>query len=439
MKNLILRIANCFAIFVFIMMSIPVSAQVKSGPMPGYSAMKEVMVWVQLEESADVHLEWRNTVNMEEKGQSPVVKTKQKDEFVAHLIATGLEPGQVYQYEIHVNGSKVDLGSDLRFKTQELWQWRKDAPDFTFLAGSCAYINETQYDRPGRPYGGNYEIFENMAKEDADFMFWLGDNIYLREVDWDSRSGIFHRYNVSRALPELQNLLMSMHHYAIWDDHDYGPNDSDASYWGKHHALDAFKLFWANNGYGIGNTEGITGYFSWSDCDFFLMDNRWYRTAQNPDGTILGDAQMAWLIDALRFSTAPFKFVAIGGQVLNSAKVFENHSNFVEERARIISEIDKYGIKNVVFLTGDRHHSEVSMIKSNSGLTLYDITSSPLTSGTRTRVDENNENRIDGSFVLQRNYSKITISGKRGERTLKLSFHDINGKELYTYSFESEK
>ncbi len=431
--------ATRIVIFVFILMSLSISAQIKSGPMPGYSTMKEVMVWVQLEESAYVHLEWWNSKAPAERGKSKIIKTRQVDEFVAHLVTTGLEPGQIYKYNIYVNGTKVDVGSDLRFKTQELWQWRSDPPNFTFLAGSCAYINETQYDRPGRPYGGNYEIFDNMAKEDADFMLWLGDNIYLREVDWDSRSGIFHRYNVSRALPELQKLLMSMHHYAIWDDHDYGPNDSDATYWGKHHALEAFKLFWANNGYGIGHTEGITGYFSWSDCDFFLLDNRWYRTAQNPDGTVLGEAQMAWLIDALRFSMAPFKFVSIGTQVLNSAKVLDNHSNFVEERAKIISEIDKYGIKNVVFLTGDRHHSEISKVKSNSGLTLYDITSSPLTSGARTRDDDNNKNRVEGSIVLQRNYSKISISGVRGERTLKLSFHDTDGNELYTYSFKSEK
>ena len=61
-----------------------------------------------------------------------------------------------------------------------------DPPAFSFVTGSCAFINEAKYDRPGKPYGGGYEIFESMAADDPDMMLWLGDNIYLREVDFQS-------------------------------------------------------------------------------------------------------------------------------------------------------------------------------------------------------------------------------------------------------------
>ena len=112
--------------------------------------------------------------------------------------------------------------------------------------GSGAYFNEARYDRSGNPYGDGYEIYSNMAKAGADFMIWLGDNIYLREPDWNSWSGIIHRYTHDRAIPELQEFLASTHHYAIWDDHDYGPNNSDRGYWNKNQTMEAFKIFWAN-------------------------------------------------------------------------------------------------------------------------------------------------------------------------------------------------
>ena len=49
-------------------------------------------------------------------------------------------------------------------------------------------------------------------------MIWLGDNIYLREVDWYPAFGILARNTHTRSLPEMQPLLASTHHYAIWDD-----------------------------------------------------------------------------------------------------------------------------------------------------------------------------------------------------------------------------
>ena len=98
-------------------------------------------------------------------------------------------------------------------------------PDFRFVIGSCAYINDPPYDRPGEPYGGEYEIFEQIAAQRPDFMIWLGDNVYLREPDWNSEAGILYRYTHTRSLPQLQKLLRICPHYAIWDDHDFGPND----------------------------------------------------------------------------------------------------------------------------------------------------------------------------------------------------------------------
>ena len=165
----------------------------------------------------------------------------------------------------------------MEFQTQELWKWRTDPPDVKFIVGSCSYINEPKFDRPGEPYGSNFEIFKSINKKNPDFMLWLGDNTYLREPDWNSRTGFIKRYSHTRAFPELQPLLASTHHYATWDDHDYGPNNSDGSFWLKETASEIFKLFWGNPNYDITGKGGITGFFQWSDLDFFLLDNRYHR------------------------------------------------------------------------------------------------------------------------------------------------------------------
>ena len=157
-------------------------------------------------------------------------------------------------------------------------------------------------------------------------MLWLGDNLYLRPEDWNSHEGIFRRYASSRSNPALQPLLGSVHHYATWDDHDYGPNDANRSYALKGSSLLAFKTFWANPSYGLPELPGVFGQFSWGDVDFFLLDDRTYRApASTPEPRpYLGQAQLTWLLESLSNSRAPFKVIASGSQVLSPYNRFES-------------------------------------------------------------------------------------------------------------------
>ena len=60
--------------------------------------------------------------------------------------------------------------------------------------GLCVYVNEAPYDRAGPEYGGDYGIFASIDAQRPDFMLWMGDNVYLRPADWNTRTGIYHRY-----------------------------------------------------------------------------------------------------------------------------------------------------------------------------------------------------------------------------------------------------
>lgn len=434
-----------FFIFLLIVNNLSIFAQekyLKSGPMLSWSTMKEVGIWVQTTENAEVYIEYWEENDPQDVFKTKDKKTKEKDAYTALLIANQLEPGKTYKYTLFINDKKIERPYSTQFQAQKIWKWRNNAPDFSFLSGSCAYINEEKYDRPGEPYGGAYQIFESMHQTNADFMLWLGDNVYLREADWNSETGILHRFTHTRSTKELQALLASKHQYFIWDDHDYGPNNSDRSYHMKNTTTEVFKSFYPSNNYVF--KEGITSFFQWSDCDFFLLDNRSWRTPNNrtdiPHHDILGQPQIAWLLDALVNSEASFKFIVVGGQFLSQIESEERFYHYApQERMQIINAIKKLRIEGVVFLTGDMHFSELSKLDSEDAYTLYDFTISPLTAGPNSNYADENPLSVEGSLFIERNFAKLEILGPKESRTLKLSLFNSNGNLLWNYEIPSSE
>lgn len=427
----------------FSLMFISTYAQdlINSGPMVGYSTMQEVLLWVQTEERANVHFEYYEIDNPKVKFRTDKIETEKKNGYVAKLIADQVIPGKKYKYEVYINNYKIERNYAMEFQTQELWKWRTDPPDVKFIVGSCSYINEPKFDRPGKPYGSNFEIFKSINKKNPDFMLWLGDNTYLREPDWNSRTGFIKRYSHTRAFPELQPLLASTHHYATWDDHDYGPNNSDGSFWLKETASEIFKLFWGNPNYDVTGKGGITGFFQWSDLDFFLLDNRYHRTANNNltgNRQMLGKDQIDWLINALSFSQASFKFVAVGGQVISNGAVYENYATYPDERKYLLDKIREAKIEGVIFLDGDRHHTILSKMQETKNVyPLYDLTCSSLTAGVNNDNEPYNSFKLEETFVNVNNFGMLNVTGPTNDRELTIQIFDKDGKELWIKSIKA--
>ena len=191
------------------------SQNIQSGPMLGYNQMREVALWIQLDAEATIEASyWSSGSRAPVMNSSSAMVTKD-NAFTATLVCDGLEPGTTYFYTFVVDGKQLPLDDTWKFTTQPLWQFRTDPPEFSIAAGSCAYINEDAYDRPGEPYGGGYQIFDNIAATNPELMIWLGDNTYLREADWSSKSGVLHRYTHTRSCPgdadATQNLSSLCH------------------------------------------------------------------------------------------------------------------------------------------------------------------------------------------------------------------------------------
>lgn len=442
MKSTLIKSIIPLLILIISLKSYAQNNLIKSGPMLGYNTMKEVGIWLQTNVETKVKIKYYSTLTKSEIFETKDIHCNEENHHIAKFILNKVQPGVKYSYEVYANEERLEFDFDLEFTTQELWQYRKDPPDFEFVLGSCVYVNDENLDRPGDPYGGDYEIFKSMTQHGSEFMLWLGDNNYLREPDWNSETGIYYRYSHSRDIDELQPLLSSMHHYAIWDDHDFGPNNSDGTFWNKNLTESAFKDFWMNPNYNLTGKGGITGTFFWNDCQFFLMDNRYFRTANNRntgDPTVFGKEQIEWLINALKSSRATFKFIVTGGQFISDARIYENHINLSEkERNTLLDILKKEKIEGVIFLSGDRHHTELSVLKDESFYPLYDWTVSPLTSTAYEIKDEGNTNLVEGSSYGKRNYGIVEVKGPRKERELNLRLFDVSGKEIWHYTISNK-
>lgn len=421
--------------------------KITAGPMPGYMEHRETVIWLQTQCAKRITLQYWVKENQEI--QSTELSASGCNPTNHHFVLGNLLMGKTYNYRILLDGKPVEFPYPLTFKTKPLWEWRVDAPDVNFLVGSCLYVNDTAYDRPGKPYGQGTEILQKMTAFPGDFMLWLGDNTYTREADYGSASGLSYRYQHTRADKNLQPFLASRHHYAIWDDHDYGSNDACKTYPLKNVTRQLFTEYWANKTYGE-NQQGIYSMFSFSDADFFLLDDRYFRDYQflddstSPNKTQLGEEQIQWLFNSLVYSRATFKFVALGGQFLNENTDKESYNFYKKERERILNFIVTNKVSGVIFLTGDRHHTELlknTAIQPRLGYPLYDLTSSAISSRASdiSKSSEfNNPMRVPNTLVMENNFCNVSLSGKRGERQATLSCYDKEGKQKWSYTI-SEK
>ncbi len=423
--------------------SVASAAQLTAGPMTGAAAMRSAKVWMQADSTALAQLEyWDETVSTSsspKKRLSRIIKLAEDTDFTAHFTIDALEPGRKYGYRLLLDGKPVATPESLSFNTLALWQWRTDAPDWRMAFGSCAYTNEIAYDRPGRPYGGPPEaanIYASIAQKKPNMMLWGGDSLYFREADYDSAYGLSYRWRHTRAAAQLQPLLRTAHHYAIWDDHEFGANDGNSSYPFKGETLRLFKQYWANANYGLPETPGIFTTFSYNDADFFLLDNRYYRDSdklKTDDKAKIGPAQMRWLKNAMLASTAPIKIIAAGGQITNSVNGAEGWDKFPREREELLKFLLDQNVNGVLFLTGDRHFTSMMKTERPNSYPLYELTCSPMTAGpiTNPKRDRENPQVLPETFVDKRNFCTLDFSGKKAERAITVRSFDTDGKQLW--------
>jgi alkaline phosphatase D len=399
--------------------------------MHGYADLTSALVWIQADAAGPISVTWRP--ERAERDATLTAHAAADNDFVVLARLTGLAPGERARYRIEGDGD-VREGS---VRAQPDWHDAKLAPPITIAIGSCFFLPDA---RGRADYGGGYEIFDAIAAKQPDFMLWLGDNLYYEREDQFDPASMSARHRRQRAHASLSRLLTATAHVAIWDDHDYGPNDSNGAYPLKGASLALFRRYWANPSYGLPETPGVFGLASYGDVDVVLVDGRYHRShPRMPDGpskTMFGAAQLAWLKGALLDARGAVKLVATGSQWWNGASRFEGLYQYPSEQQDLARFLLDQRVDGLVFLSGDRHFGELLRIERPGAYPLYEFTSSPLTSRpweTPDARERGNPQVVEGTLVGKRQFGLIRVTGPGNDRRVALESYDQAGTLLWRH------
>jgi len=275
-----------------------------------------------------------------------------------------------------------------------------------------------------------YPVWTDMADQNPDALILLGDTPY---IDTTHPHYQLRRYREFYEVPEFADLLRKTPLYSIWDDHDFGKNDTNGILEGKAYARFAFKTYRPNPSFG-GDSSGIYTHFRMGPVEVFLLDTRWFAgTEPSPvkkgNPSLLCSAQWQWLQEELNASTAPFKVLACG-MVWNGAtrpNKPDHWGNYAYEREALFKFIGKKDISGVLLVGGDVHRSRhiLHASASKAGYDIPEFITSPLHTGI---IEAANAPHPGLQFDMGEGESFLQIQAKYKPETPSLEALFMHGK-----------
>ncbi len=361
------------------------TARLMAGPMLGHTGPAEARIWIRAGAAVPWSVRISESPEMEDPREIPGPGLSLDSAFTGTTIVRDLKPATHYYYEVLLEGRSQTV-APLPFFTTAPETGTKGRQRIAF--GSC--VGETPLEcsaawgeiatrRDLGAGGGGFDLF-----------LMLGDNHYANTTATEKLRFFYTAHRLTAGWREF-----SAHRpvYAIWDDHDYGANNSDGTQKGKENSLKVFQEFWANPGCGEPDNPGCYFTFQRGDVQFFMLDGRYHRSPDGakdgPDKTMFGTAQLAWLKRELLASKATVKLLANGSEWQSFGSV-DSYSRYKVERDALLKWIDQEKIQGVVLLSGDRHFSSAYHVLGR----FVELVSSPL--GSRNAMMTPNPERFTG-------------------------------------------
>jgi alkaline phosphatase D len=432
---------------------------------------------------------------------------RETNDYIARLDLTGLQADrQVFvrvSFEDLQSGRTVSVPLDGHFRTAPTsprnirFIWSADT------AGQGYGIN---------PDWGGMRTYETMRRAQPDFFVHCGDTIYADGPISSSVSlpdGSMWRNRVTEEVSKVAESLQEFRgRYAYnlldenvrrfsaevpqiwqWDDHEVLNNWSDAkdltndrNYTVKDvrllaaRALQGFLDYAPMRYHALDESERVYRRIPYGPLlDVFMLDERSYRgpnsfnrqSGAGPDTAFMGPAQVAWLKQELKASTAVWKVMSsdmpIGvlvpdGRDAQGRDMFEAVANGDGpplgreiELADLLTFIKANRIRNVIWITGDVHYTaahyfDPSRAQFKDFDPFWEFVSGPLNAGTF------GPNTIDNTFGPQVMFQKVApspnappsaglqffgqvdINAQR--RTLTVTLKDVSGASLFVKELE---
>lgn len=335
------------------------------GPMLGHTSSTNARVWLRASEPARVSVTIGTGPELSRSRTISSSRLTTNTANAGEILLSGLQPNTQYHYTVLLNG-KPALSQPYPMFTTPPPEGKDTRVRFAFT--SCVGFK-------GLDSAAGYA--DMATRTNIDMLFMLGDNHYANTNDI-ARQRLF--YADQRRQSGWRDLTSRIPTYAIWDDHDFGPDNSDATLKGKEVSLRAFKEHWANPSYGETNNPGVYSRFSRANVDFFLIDVRYHRSPNKDTNllkkTMLGPTQLQWLKRELLTSTAPVKVIASGSEFQSNGTV-DSWASFKRERDDLLDFIKDAEISGVLLISGDRHFTGAYQVRTN----WIEVTAGPIGSG----------------------------------------------------------
>jgi alkaline phosphatase D len=293
--------------------------------------------------------------------------------------------------------------------------------------------------------GMRQPVWDAITNAQPELFLLIGDNIYSDTTNMALKQAAYAKLN---AEPGYQRLRAACPVWATWDDHDFGFNDSGAEYPEKEASQRVFLEGFneptnsprrQRAGVYDARVYGPPG----RRIQVILLDTRyfrgplkrrasrlpgegWYEANQDKSSTMLGAEQWTWLRQQLRVP-AELRLIVSSIQVVAEDHHWEKWMNLPHERQRLFNMISDTEADGIIFLSGDRHHAELSMMKGPLGYPLYDLTSSALNMSAEEPVVEINRRGISEVYDGN-NFGLVTVDWSVPDPAITLEIRDEKGE-----------
>lgn len=367
--------------------------------------------------------------------RSGAVSTGPDRDHTVKADATGLDPATTYYYRFRLDGAVSAVGT-----TRTAPALTASVARLRFGVVSCSNVP-----------AGYFAAYRYLAERgDLDAVLHLGDYIYEYAGDFNGAAVRPHDppreiltladYRQRHAQYKTDEHLMRLHatvpFIATWDDHEVADNAWSGG--AANHQPDT------EGDYGARKAAAHQAYFEWMPvrneadkiyrrlrfgllAELFMLDLRSYRSQQvdvgspgadDPNRTMTGAEQLAWLENGLTTSGSQWKLVGNSVMIAPFALPPLSHDllgplaellgipsdglsinpdqwdGYAADRRRLLDTLASRGVWDTVFLTGDIHSSWASDVPRDAGL--YPLSPSVATEFVCTSITSDNIDEILG-------------------------------------------
>ena len=307
-----------------------------------------------------------------------------KSEFSASYITSGsqanyikvvlknLKPEKKYHYRLELNGERV-IGSQGSFKT-----FAPTNKSFTIAFGNSL---KSESKRSGL-----------RASIDEDILFFLNTgDIHYDNIDTADIGQFRNSYQKAFLRKDMKYMGKRTPLVFVWDDHDYGDNNSDKTAPGRLQSGQAYRECIPHYPLKSKEKNGpIYQAFTVNNTRFVITDLRSKRDPNkkpdNHEKSMMGIEQRKWFLNEIKESASKYPFVIWVSTVPFTAekdKGEDDWGGFTYERKIISNFIKENNIDNLMIISGDSHAVLYNIGDNNNysdyeGSGLFEVIASPL-------------------------------------------------------------